>query len=253
MLILLSPAKTLDETPKTNQGTELPKFRKKTLELAGILKDYPPKKLKSLMHISDKLAELNHKRYQDFSSRYTPTNSKAAIYAFRGDVYVGLQADTMDKKDLEFAQKHLRILSGFYGLLRPMDKMQPYRLEMGTSLKNEKGSNLYDFWQDTITKEINASLKANGNNLLINLASNEYYKAVLQNKLKAEVLNIGFKEYRDEKLKFISFSAKKARGLMSQYIIKNKITQKEDLKGFDYEGYMYKDDLSTSKEYMFVR
>ncbi len=253
MLILLSPAKTLDETPNINPGQELPKFRKKTLELAEILKSYSPTKLKSLMHISDKLADLNHQRYQDFSSRYTGTNSKAAIFAFKGDVYVGLQADTLNEKDLEFAQKHLRILSGFYGLLRPLDKMQAYRLEMGTNLKNASGSNLYDFWQESITKEINASLKANGNQLIINLASNEYFKAVNKSKLKAEVLNIGFKEYRDDKLKFISFNAKKARGLMSHYIIKNKIESKEALKGFDYEGYGYVEDLSSEKEYMFVR
>lgn len=253
MLILLSPAKTLDEVPNTKPGKDLPKFRKKTLELAEILKDYPPAKLKSLMHISDKLAEQNYKRYQDFSSRYTPANSKAAIYAFKGDVYVGLQADSLNKKDLDFAQQHLRILSGFYGLLRPMDKMQAYRLEMGTGLKNASGKNLYDFWQESVTKEINSSLKANNNELLINLASNEYYKAIDQKKLKAEVLNIGFKEYRDEKLKFISFSAKKARGLMSHYIIKNRITDKEELKGFDYEGYSYHSELSSSEEYMFVR
>lgn len=253
MVILLSPAKTLDETPDIKPGLELPKFRKKTLELAGILKDYSPANLRSLMHISDKLAVLNHRRYQDFSSRYTGSNSKAAIYAFKGDVYVGLQADTLDIKDLKFAQNHLRILSGFYGILRPLDKMQAYRLEMGTNLKNDSGSNLYDFWKDTIAKDINSTLKENGNNLLVNLASNEYYKAVDQAVLKADVLNIGFKEYRDEKLKFISFSAKKARGLMSHYIIKNKIKKKEDLKGFDYEGYSYQEELSSDKEYMFVR
>jgi len=253
MVILLSPAKTLDETPNINQGLQLPAFRKQTGELIGILKEYTPKKIKSLMHISDKLTELNYERYQNFSSRYTGGNSKAAIYAFKGDVYVGLDALTLGQKDIEFAEDHLRILSGLYGLLKPMDKMQAYRLEMGTNLKNPKGKNLYDFWNDTLTSDINKTLKKNKNDLIVNLASKEYFSALDRKKLKGEIIDIGIKEYKDGKLKFISFNAKKARGLMARYIIKNKIKSKEGLKGFDYDGYTYQEDLSSVSEFMFVR
>jgi len=205
------------------------------------------------MHISDKLASLNHGRYQEFSSRYTDNNSKAAIYAFKGDVYIGLDAETLSKADLTFAEKHLRILSGLYGCLRPMDKMQPYRLEMGTALKNPRGKNLYDFWREPLTKDINKTLKKNGNDLIVNLASKEYFSALDKKGLKGELIDIGFKEYRDGKLKFISFNAKKARGMMARYIIQERITTKEGLKGFNADGYGYDEELSSDKEFLFVR
>ncbi len=253
MIILLSPAKTLDENYGTGSGKQLPTFRKQSSELISILKEYPPAKIKSLMHISDKLTELNHKRYHSFSSRYTDKNSKAAIYAFRGDVYLGLDADTLTSKDLDFAEKHLRILSGLYGLLKPYDKMQPYRLEMGTALKNNKGKNLYEFWKDTLTKEINKSLKKNQNDLIVNLASKEYFSAIDKSTLKGEIQDISFKEYKGDTLKFISFNAKKARGLMTRYIIQNRITNRDDLKGFNLEGYTYSEENSTDQNYMFVR
>ncbi len=253
MLILLSPAKTLAEGPEVNPGLELPKFRKHTSELVKILKDHTQKDIKDLMRISDKLALLNHNRYQRFGSRYTESNSKAAIYMFRGDVYQGFDADTLDAKAMTYAQHHLRILSGLYGLLRPMDKMQPYRLEMGTRLHNPKGPNLYEFWRDRVTKEINATMKEQGSSLLVNLASNEYFDAVDTSKLDHKPVDITFKEYKDGKLKFISFSAKKARGYMSRYICKNQIKTKEDLKGFDYEGYAYAEDLSAENNLAFTR
>lgn len=253
MLILLSPAKTLAEGPEVNPGLELPQFRKNTTELVSILKDYTPDKIKGLMKISDKLASLNHERYQNFSSRYTNTNSKAAIYMFRGDVYQGFDADSLDAKAMTFAQHHLRILSGLYGLLRPMDKMQPYRLEMGTRLHNPKGPNLYEFWRDRVTQEINANMKAQGSTLLANLASNEYFEAVDKRKLDHAPLDFTFKEYREGQLKFISFSAKKARGYMSRYICMHQITKKEDLKGFDLEGYGYDESLSTDSNMVFTR
>ncbi len=253
MVILLSPAKTLDETPKVNPGLNLPTFRKETNELARILKSYTPNKIKELMHISDKLANLNHERYQNFSSRYTTSNSKAAIFAFKGDVYQGFKVEELDADDLLYAEAHLRILSGLYGCLKPLDKMQAYRLEMGTSLKTDKGNNLYDFWKGLLTKEINKTLKKNKNDLIINLASKEYFSALDKKGLKGDLIDIGFKEYRDGKLKFISFSAKKARGMMARYIVKERIEAKEGLKGFDYDGYAYDEGLSSDKEYMFVR
>lgn len=205
------------------------------------------------MHISDKLTEVNYNRYQNFSSRYTGSNSKAAIHAFKGDVYVGLEAETLTKSDIDFAESHLRILSGLYGLLKPMDKMQAYRLEMGTNLKNPKGKNLYDFWNGTLTSEINKTLKKNSNDLIVNLASKEYFSALDRKQLKGEIIDIGIKEYKEGKLKFISFNAKKARGLIARYIIKNRITTKKGLMGFDYDGYTYQEDLSSDNEFMFVR
>lgn len=253
MLILLSPAKTLDETPKTHPGTDLPRLRKKTTELVSILKGYSPKKLGDLMHISEKLAVQNHERYQNFSSRYTPNNSKASLHAFKGDVYVGLDAGTMSKKDLSYAQDHLRILSGLYGVLKPMDKMQPYRLEMGTGLKNPEGKDLYKFWGSAITDEINNSLRGHKDKTIINLASNEYFKAVDKKLLKAEVLDIGFKEDRNGKLTFVSFNAKKARGVMARYIIRNRVENKEELKGFDVDGYRYVENLSNENHFMFIK
>ncbi len=253
MLALLSPAKTLNEDQSVQQGLEAPKFRKQSGELISILKDYSPAQIKDLMHISDKLAELNSDRYHAYSARYNAKNSKAAIYMFKGDVYQGFDADSLEVPDIAYAQDHVRILSGLYGLLRPMDKMQAYRLEMGTRLKTPKGNNLYDFWKETLTKEINRTLKEINSDLIVNLASVEYFSALNKKELKAEIHDVTFKEYRDDKLKFISFSAKKARGYMARYICKNKIENKEDLKGFDYEGYSFMEDGSTEGNYLFVR
>ena len=253
MLALLSPAKTLNEEQSVQQGLEAPKLRKQSGELISILKEYSKDQIKDLMHISDKLTDLNYERYHAYSPRYTTKNSKAAIYMFKGDVYQGFDADTLSVDDIAFAQDHVRILSGLYGILKPMDKMQAYRLEMGTSLPNPKGHNLVKFWQESVTKEINASLKEQGADLLVNLASVEYFNAVNKSKLNATIHNITFKEYRGDKLKIISFSAKKARGYMARYICKNKITKKEDLRGFDYEGYTYKEDMSSENNYLFVR
>lgn len=253
MIILLSPAKTLDEKPDVQQGLEAPQFRKQSGELIKTLKTYSQDDIKSLMHISDKLAALNYERYHTYNSRYTVKNSKAAIYMFKGDVYQGFDADSLSAEDIIFAQEHVRILSGLYGLLKPMDKMQAYRLEMGTKLKTDKGNNLYDFWKETLTKELNKTVMAQPNPLVVNLASKEYFSAIDKKKLKAEVLDITFKEYRGDVLKFVSFSAKKARGYMTRYISKNRITNREDIKGFDYEGYRYQADLSSELDFAFVR
>lgn len=209
--------------------------------------------LKKLMSISDKLADLNVERFQLFESSHHKENSKQAMYAFTGDVYQGLNATEFDQNDVEFAQKHIRILSGLYGLLRPLDTMQPYRLEMGTKLTTPRGKNLYEFWSDNIARKINADLKEIGSNTVINLASQEYYKSVASGTLKADVYNISFLEFRDGKYKIISFSAKKARGYMSQFIVKNRIEDPLDLRHFAMENYMYNQEMSDDRTFVFTR
>jgi len=252
MIILLSPSKTLDFDHNIMGETE-PSFIEDSITLNKSLKKYSKKKLAELMKISDKLASLNHQRNQEFQAEFTEDNSRAAMYAFKGDVYVGLQAQEFKKKDVTYANKHLRILSGLYGLLRPMDKMQPYRLEMGTSLKVGRKKNLYEFWGSKIADQLKDSLESHKNKSIINLASNEYFKAVQLDGLKEQIIEIGFKEYRNGKLKFVSFNAKKARGLMSQYIIKNRISKLEGIKAFNLEDYAYDESLSTENHLMFTR
>ena len=252
MIILLSPSKTLDFDHNIMGETE-PSFIEDTITLNKSLKKYSKKKLASLMNISDKLAELNYRRNQEFQENFTEENSRAAMFAFKGDVYLGLQAHEFKKKDVTYANKHLRILSGLYGLLRPMDKMQPYRLEMGTSLKVGRKKNLYEFWGDKIADQLKDSLADHKNKSIINLASNEYFKAVKLDDLKDQIIEVGFKEYRDGKLKFVSFNAKKARGLMSQYIIKNRISKLEGIKAFNFEDYAFDESLSSENHLMFTR
>jgi hypothetical protein len=205
------------------------------------------------MHISDALAKLNRNRFKQFSKEYTDQNSKSAITAFKGDVYLGLEVETLNDEDLNFANRHLRILSGLYGILLPFDRMQPYRLEMGTRLENKSGTNLYHFWGDTLSKALNKELNAQNSDVIINLASNEYFKAVNKKKLKARVIEVDFREEQDGELKFISFFAKKARGLMARYIVQHKIDEVELLKGFDYENYRFSEEHSTKESLMFVR
>lgn len=252
MIILLSPSKTLDFDHKIMGETE-PSFKDDTIALNKSLKKYSKKKLGQLMNISDKLAALNYQRNQEFQEEFTEENSRAAMYAFKGDVYLGLQAQEFKKKDVTYANKHLRILSGLYGLLRPLDKIQPYRLEMGTNLKVGRKKNLYEFWGGKIAEQLNESLAKHKNKSIINLASNEYFKAVKQDELDGQIIEIGFKEYRDGKLKFVSFNAKKARGLMSQYIIKNRISTIEGIKAFNLEDYAFDESLSSDTHLMFTR
>ncbi len=252
MIILLSPSKTLDFDHNIMGETE-PGFLEETMALNKSLKKYSKKKLGQLMNISDKLAELNYNRNQQFQESFTEENSRAAMFAFKGDVYLGLQAQEFKKKDVTYANKHLRILSGLYGLLRPMDKMQAYRLEMGTNLKVGRKKNLYDFWGNKIADQLKESLADHKNKSIINLASNEYFKAVKLDGLKDQIIEIGFKEYRDGKLKFVSFNAKKARGLMSQYIIKNRISKLDGIKAFNLEDYAFDETLSTENHLMFTR
>ena len=254
MLIVISPAKTLDyETaPVTKKFTE-PDFLKDSAVLIKRLKKMSPPEVSELMGISDKLGDLNFGRYLNWKPPFTLDNAKQAALAFKGDVYTGLEAETFKAADFTFAQKHLRILSGLYGLLRPLDLMQPYRLEMGTKLDNERGKNLYEFWGNQITDALNQQLKKNKSEVLVNLASNEYFKSVKPKQLNADVITPVFKDLKGGNYKIVSFYAKKARGLMSAYIIKNAITNVNDIKGFDVEGYSYNKALSEGNQWVFTR
>lgn len=254
MLFLVSPSKSLNfEQSNRVMDFSEPLFEKNSEQLISILNKKSAKSIQKLMSISDKLANLNYDRFQAYDSAESKKNKKQAVLAFTGDVYTGLQADTFNKTDYKYAQKHLRILSGLYGLLKPLDAIQPYRLEMGTDLKNKKGKNLYHFWGDQITEHINDDLSSSKKKLIINLASKEYFKVLNKKLLSAEILDIDFREYRGDDLKFISFNAKKARGMMCHYAIKNRIKKADDLKGFDYEDYRFSKENSTDSKWCFVR
>lgn len=254
MLIVISPAKTLDfsSTPITAKASK-PSMLNESAELVDIMRTYGPDDLVTLMGISHKLGVLNYERYMNWVLPFNKHNAKQALLAFRGDVYSGLNADAFDDNDFEFAQQHLSILSGLYGALRPLDFIQPYRLEMGTKLTTPKGNNLYQFWGDKPTKALNKQLKALGSTTLINLASNEYFKVINTSQLQAEIITPVFKDYKNEKYKIISFYAKKARGLMSAYIIKNRISNIEKLKDFGAAGYKFDRATSTNTEWVFLR
>ncbi|NIB39458.1 peroxide stress protein YaaA [Pseudomaricurvus alkylphenolicus] len=254
MLLVISPAKNLDyDTPsKTKQHTQ-PELLDDAQLLINELRDLAPQEISSLMSISDKLGVLNYDRFQEWQTPFDRDNAKQAVLAFNGDVYSGLEATSFKADDFKFAQKHLRILSGLYGLLRPLDLMQPYRLEMGTRFANQRGKDLYSFWDDRITEALNRQLKTLKSEVLVNLASNEYFKSVKPKSLNAQVITPVFKDWKGDKYKIISFYAKKARGLMCSYAIRNRITQVEDLKGFDSEGYSYNEAMSSEKEWVFTR
>lgn len=254
MLILISPAKSLDyeSAPPITDNTQ-PQFLERSQELVDQLKTMPAQSVGKLMSISDKLAELNADRYQTWKLPLKPGTAKQCIFAFKGDVYIGLDTETMKKRDLQFAQKHLRILSGLYGMLRPLDLMLPYRLEMGTKLANQHGQNLYHFWGDSITNVLNEEIKTQKSKVVVNLASNEYFKVVNKHKLATEVISPVFKDKKNGEYKLISFFAKKARGMMARYIIDNRITAAADLTGFDTAGYKYNKKLSTDSEPVFTR
>lgn len=239
MKIVISPAKSLDfECESPIKKFTQPVFLDDSKKLIKKMREYSPEEIGKLMKISDKLSDLNYQRFSDWQTPFTSKNAKHSIYAFNGDVYDGLDAKSLSAKDIEFAQEHLRILSGLYGLLRPLDLMQAYRLEMGTKLK----PSLYEFWGDKLTKEL-------GDDLVVNLASNEYFKAIKPK----NILKIDFKENKNGELKIIAIYAKKARGLMANYIIKNKITKAEKIKKFDIDGYKFREDLSDDKHFIFAR
>lgn len=252
MKIVISPAKSLNfekELP-TRIHTE-PLFLKESREVHKVLKDKKPADLSELMSISDKLADLNWKRNQDWKTPFTPENARPAIYTFNGDVYTGLDAYTIPLNKIEALQDRLRILSGLYGLLKPLDLMQAYRLEMGTKLPIGESQNLYQFWKPTITKALNKELK--DGELFVNLASNEYFSAIDVKALKVPVIIPEFKDYKNGKLKIISFFAKKARGMMVRYIIDTNAETIEDLKGFNYDGYQFDANLSEGNQLVFTR
>lgn len=253
MIALLSPSKSLDYENEGFNATKNPAFKSRTSELIEVLKKKKASDIQKLMHVSEKLANQNYERYQSFSDRYNKKNSKAAISAFIGDVYTGFDAGTLNQKDVEYAQDHIRILSGLYGVLRPLDKMQAYRLEMGTKLKTPNGSDLYQFWDDNVSKQLNKDMKKIKADTIINLASNEYFKVIRKDVLKAKIIDISFKEYRDGKLKFISFNAKKARGIMARYMVIHRVKTVDQLLGFNEDGYHYDAELSDSKTLTFVR
>ncbi len=253
MIAVVSPAKTLDFETEHSLERTLPRFQKEALELIDVLREHSEPEVKNLMSISDQLAQINVERYHNFTKKKDPVHSRPAIFAFQGDVYQGLQADTFTKEDVEYSQSHFRMLSGLYGLIRPMDLIQPYRLEMGTKLNVNGYKNLYEFWGDRIANQLNKDLKKQGDNLLINLASVEYFKSVDLKKLKANVIDVDFKDFSNGEYKVVSFFAKKARGMMSRFIIKNRLTNVDDLKSFDYEGYYFDDKNSTNEILAFKR
>ncbi|SLM64682.1 MULTISPECIES: peroxide stress protein YaaA [Dickeya] len=254
MLIILSPAKTLDYTsPLATSRYTQPELLDCSKKLIRHCQRLTPAEIASLMGISDKLADLNAARFQSWQPVFSPDNARQALLAFKGDVYTGLAAEDFSESDFDFAQRHLRILSGLYGVLRPLDLMQPYRLEMGTRLQNDAGDSLYPFWGDTITHTLNQALAAQDDEVLINLASDEYFKAVKPAKLKARLIKPVFLDEKNGKFKVISFYAKKARGLMSRFIIQNRLTQPEQLKHFDSEGYYFDADSSSAEELIFKR
>ncbi len=254
MLIVVSPAKTLDYTtaPKTRVFTQAD-YLQDSQQLINRLRRFSALDIAELMKVSMKIADLNVDRYASWKTPFTEQNAKQAVLAFKGDVYTGLDAESFDSQDFKYAQGHLRILSGLYGLLRPLDLMQPYRLEMGTSLDTDRGKNLYEFWGSTITEGLNTQLKKLKSNSLINLASNEYFKSVRPKELHAEIITPAFKEYKNGEYKMIGIYAKKARGMLSRYIIQNRMTDPQDIKSFNADGYRFNKPLSKGNNWVFTR
>lgn len=254
MLIVISPAKTLDfDTPATTAAFSEPELLDHSQQLISQLRTLSPDEVGSMMKISSKLAELNVNRYHDWQTPFSPDNAKQAVLAFKGDVYTGLDAETLLEKDLQWAQQHLRILSGLYGALKPLDLMQAYRLEMGIKLANDKGKNLYEFWGDTITEKLNAQLNELNSDLLVNLASKEYFKSINFKQLNADVVTPDFKDWKNGQYKIISFFAKKARGMMTRWIIENRIEKVDQLTDFSVAGYRYSDEHSSANDLVFIR
>lgn len=254
MIIVVSPAKSLyDHSPiqfeKYTEADFLPEAEK----IVSVLKKKKPLQLAKLMGISPKLAELNFQRFQEWSLPFTPENSWQAVLMFNGDVYQGLKAETFSEAEFDTAQQKLRILSGVYGLIKPLDLIQPYRLEMGTNVSVTRKKNLYEFWKAKITAKLNQELSGGNPAVLVNLASNEYFSAIDTKKLKARIITPAFKEYKDGKYLMVSFFAKRARGLMSRFIIQNNISDPEEIKAFDLEGYYFNNQLSEGDNWVFTR
>ena len=254
MLALISPAKTLDyESILPTDHYTLPRLLNQSQQLIDVARQLSATEIAQLMSVSEKIAQLNVARFHDWQADFNFSNARQAIFAFKGDVYTGLDAYALADQEVEFAQQHLRMLSGLYGLLRPLDLMMPYRLEMGTKLANYVGANLYVFWGDTITNLINADLAETKSEVLVNIASDEYYKSVNEKKINAEIIKPVFLDQKNGKYKVISFYAKKARGLMARYIIENKLEHAEDLKSFNTDGYYFDAESSLKGELVFKR
>ena len=254
MLMVISPAKTLDfDTPPTTERFTQPQYLDHSQELITQLRELSPAQIGELMQLSDKLSGLNAARFGSWTPSFTPENAKQALLAFKGDVYTGLDAESLSDADLDYAQQHLRMLSGLYGLLRPLDLMQPYRLEMGTKLANSRGKDLYAFWGNRISEWLNQALAEQGDDVLLNLASNEYFSAVKRPALKARVINTEFRDQKNGQYKIISFYAKKARGMMSRFVISERISKPEDLRGFDVQGYRFSNEQSSDSTLVFLR
>ena len=253
LVTIISPAKKLDYSPvEKNIDSTIPSLLEHSNELIKDLKSLNPQEVSSLMSLSDKLGALNYERFQEWKTPFTKSNSKQAILAFKGDVYQGLDAESLSETELIWAQKHVRILSGLYGILKPMDLMQPYRLEMGTKFATKRGQNLYDFWNSIITEELNKNFSSDNTNLL-NLASNEYFKSINVSELKANVISPVFMDKKNGKYKIISFFAKKARGLMTRYVIKNRIEDITGIQNFEEGGYFFNEAMSEDNKPVFCR
>lgn len=254
MLIVVSPAKTLDyDSPLPTDEYTQPELLEHSQQLIQRLRDLSVLDLAELMHISRKIAELNFERNHAWHLPFTPENARQAMFAFKGDVYNGLDAYSMDAGDIAFAQDHLRMLSGLYGVLRPLDLMQPYRLEMGTRLSTSRGKNLYEFWDTIITDKLNEQIPASGSDVLLNLASTEYFKAVKPKRLAGRIITPQFKEYKNGQYRILGVYAKRARGLMSRFIIDNRIVDPLDIQEFDREGYAFDPALSDGDNWVFTR
>ena len=254
MLTVISPAKTLDfETPPGTRKTTIPQLLDRSAELVEDMQKLSPDDIRGLMGVSKKIADLNHRRFMNWKPPFDLANAKQSLLAFKGDVYTGLNAETLNTVQLNFAQQHLRILSGLYGVLRPLDLMQPYRLEMGLKFANRGGKNLYEFWGNEITSDLNGQLKKIKSDVLVNLASKEYFKSIMTGDLNADIITPVFKDLKAGKYKIISFYAKKARGQMARYIIDKEVEKTTDLKRFRKDGYRYNSSESTARELVFTR
>ena len=254
MLAIISPAKRLDfKSPSTSAKHSLPVFLKESKQLINVMRTKSPADISKMMKLSSNLADLNYQRYAEWKTPFSPENAKPAALAFKGDVYVGLRADSFSPRDLTWAENHLRILSGLHGVLKPLDLIQPYRLEMGIKLETPKGQDLYDFWGDKVTNALNEVLHKQKQPILINLASNEYFGAVKPENIDARIITPRFKDLKNGRYKFLSFYAKKARGLMTRYFIEQRISSLKALKEFNVNGYYFSESLSRGDNWTFLR
>lgn len=257
MLTILSPSKSQDFADQSLDTQQLkhsePALLQESGQLVAELRQKSVEDIQQLMSVSEKIASLNYERYQNFTTPFSPDNARQALLAFKGDVYTDIAIHDYSEEDFSFAQQHLRILSGLYGLLKPMDLIQPYRLEMKTRLPNQRGKDLYQFWGDRITQQLNAALQEQDSKVLVNLASNEYYKAIQPARLAAEIVTPVFKEHKDGKYKVVAIHAKRARGKMANFMIRQRIDEPAQLKTFSEAGYEYSDNLSSGQEWVFVR